>query len=174
MGKFPYPGSDAGEKENFHSTKISSQRITAPVAYGVLRPRSAALRVRRSRLRRDLFRMICQPRFDYARTAHRVARREDHILFVSEGAPSLTLRLRSTVPLRLEGGDAVAEFTLRAGQSAAFVLEQGADANRNRLRSRLIMSPARTKKRKTSGVSGSASPNIAAGGAKRSIDRHSR
>jgi len=118
--------------------------------------------------------MICQPRFDYARTAHRVARREDHILFVSEGAPSLTLRLRSTVPLRLEGGDAVAEFTLRAGQSAAFVLEQAADANRNRLRSRLDYVSGAFKETVNFWRQWSASPNIAAGGAKRSIDRRSR
>jgi GH15 family glucan-1,4-alpha-glucosidase len=33
------------------------------------------------------------------------------------------LRLTTRIPLRVEGGDAVAEFTLRAGESAAFVLE---------------------------------------------------
>ena len=70
------------------------------------------------------FRMVCQPRFDYGRVTHRVETCDDCILFVSEGIPSLTLRLRSTVPLRIEAGAAIAEFTLPAGESAAFVLEQ--------------------------------------------------
>jgi GH15 family glucan-1,4-alpha-glucosidase len=70
------------------------------------------------------FRMVCQPRFDYGRITHRVESCDDCILFVSDGVPSLALRLRSSVPLRIEAGAAIAEFTLPAGESAAFVLEQ--------------------------------------------------
>ena len=69
------------------------------------------------------FRMICQPRFDYARAAHTVERTPDGALFVSTGRHPLALRLRATVPVRVEDGAAVAEFTLRADESASFVLE---------------------------------------------------
>ncbi|MFN2433368.1 MAG: glycoside hydrolase family 15 protein [Gemmatimonadota bacterium] len=70
------------------------------------------------------YRMVCAPRFDYARAGHRADLRDGEVLFRSEGAGGLALRLRATVPLRLENGDAVAEFTLPAGESASFVLEE--------------------------------------------------
>jgi len=73
------------------------------------------------------FRMICQPRFDYGRASHRVERCDDHTIFVSDGVPALALRLRSTVPVCIEDGAAIAEFTLKAGDTAAFVLEQVMD-----------------------------------------------
>ena len=67
------------------------------------------------------FRMVCEPRFDYARSPHTVERTTDGMRFVS---PAMALRLRASVPLREEAGAAVAEFTLRADESAWFVLEQ--------------------------------------------------
>lgn len=82
--------------------------------------------VRRAKTVRGEFRwrMRCAPRFDYARAAHRVERRGDHeVLFVSTGADGTALRLRSEVPVEVRGGDAVAEFMLPAGATAAFVLE---------------------------------------------------
>jgi len=69
------------------------------------------------------FRMVCAPRFDYGRASHRVEQREGEVLFLSEGSDRLVLRLRTSVPLRLQNGDAIAEFTLRADEHAAFVLE---------------------------------------------------
>lgn len=71
------------------------------------------------------FRMRCAPRFDYARATHTVERRGDgEVLFVGRaGAAELALRLRASVPLRIADGDATAEFTLRADESAWFVLE---------------------------------------------------
>jgi GH15 family glucan-1,4-alpha-glucosidase len=85
--------------------------------------------VRRAKcLRGDIrFRMICEPRFDYARAGHRVEKRDGEVLFISEGEDRTTLRLRTEVPVRMENGAAVAEFTLRSGQTAAFVLEDAAD-----------------------------------------------
>ncbi len=74
------------------------------------------------------FRMVCQPRFDYARTTHTVERTTDGMRFVSAGTPAMALRLRASVPLREEAGAAVAEFTLRADDSAWFVLEQSLPA----------------------------------------------
>jgi GH15 family glucan-1,4-alpha-glucosidase len=70
------------------------------------------------------FRMICQPRFDYARSKHHVEKRDGEILFVSEGKDQSALRLRTSIPVTIRDGAAIAEFTLQAGQSAAFVLEQ--------------------------------------------------
>ena len=75
------------------------------------------------------FRMRCQPRFDYARGAHTVERTSDGVLFISRGNHDIALRLRSRVPLRIEDGAALAEFTLGADESAAFVLEQVLDGD---------------------------------------------
>lgn len=69
------------------------------------------------------FRMVCDPRFDYARAGRRVEQREDHVLFLSEGSDGTALRLYSDVPVQLDQGAAVAHFELLAGQSACFVLE---------------------------------------------------
>lgn len=70
------------------------------------------------------YRMTCRPRFDYARTGHRVEVEEDGLLFISDNHDGLVLRLRAEVPLRVEDGAAVAEFTLGTGETAAFVLEK--------------------------------------------------
>ena len=71
------------------------------------------------------FRMRCDPRFDYARSSHTAELRSDtEVLFVGPaGAEELALRLRSSVPMRLDQGAATAEFTLGAEKSAWFVLE---------------------------------------------------
>src|SRR5881628_1750206 len=67
----------------------------------------------------------CEPRFDYARATHTVERRSDtEVLFLGRsGDGELVLRLRSSVPMRVENGAALAEFTLSAETSAWFVLE---------------------------------------------------
>jgi GH15 family glucan-1,4-alpha-glucosidase len=70
------------------------------------------------------FRMICQPRFDYGRSLHRVEQKPSEVLFVSSSEKPLMLRLRSSLPVRIENGAALADFTLCAGETAAFVLEQ--------------------------------------------------
>jgi GH15 family glucan-1,4-alpha-glucosidase len=68
------------------------------------------------------FVMRCAPRFDYGRAHHKVEKTADGVLFWATSAP-IALRLHSSVPLRIQGPDAVAEFTLRGGHSASFVLE---------------------------------------------------
>ncbi|MGH7987694.1 MAG: glycoside hydrolase family 15 protein [Candidatus Binataceae bacterium] len=91
----------------------------------------AHILVRRARTVRGeiRFRMICAPRFDYARAHHKVELERDGALFTSEGSDGTALRLRTTIPLRVVGGDATAEFTLSAGQCANFVLEAAAGQN---------------------------------------------
>jgi GH15 family glucan-1,4-alpha-glucosidase len=69
------------------------------------------------------FRMTCQPRFDYARAAHEARVSPGEVLFESKGADGIALRLRTPVEVKIVDGAAVAEFTLQAGQTAAFVLE---------------------------------------------------
>src|SRR5213593_2040352 len=71
------------------------------------------------------FQMRCDPRFDYARATHTAERRSDTevLFFGRSGDGELVLRLRSSVPMRLENGAALAEFTLGADTSAWFVLE---------------------------------------------------
>src|SRR6476620_8751461 len=64
------------------------------------------------------FRMRCDPRFDYARSPHTAELGSDtEVLFVGRaGGDERALRLRSSVPMRLQQGAAVAEFTLGADQ----------------------------------------------------------
>src|SRR5688572_14434961 len=71
------------------------------------------------------FEMRCDPRFDYARASHTAERRSDaEVLFVGHsGDGELVLRLRSSVPMRLERGADRAELTLNEDASGWFVLE---------------------------------------------------
>lgn len=70
------------------------------------------------------YQMVLDPRFDYARAAHTVELRPDGALFCSDGgAVPIAVRVRSTVPLRIQDGTVVAEFRLRANETASFVLE---------------------------------------------------
>ncbi len=77
------------------------------------------------------FRMVCQPRFDYGRAEHSVHKKAREVIFASKGADKTVLRLRSEVPVRIENGAAVAEFKLRSGQTAAFILEDGSGPGRS-------------------------------------------
>jgi GH15 family glucan-1,4-alpha-glucosidase len=67
--------------------------------------------------------MVCEPRFDYGRARHAVEARPGEVVFASHGPDRTALRLRHEVPCAVADGAARARFTLRAGQTAAFVLE---------------------------------------------------
>ena len=69
------------------------------------------------------FQMVCAPRFDYARAEHTAEQRPGEVVFSSRGPDKVALRLRTSAPVRVVDGAAVAEFVLRAGESIAFVLE---------------------------------------------------
>jgi len=75
------------------------------------------------------FRVCCDPRFDYGRAEHTVERRRGHVLFISQGRGKMALRLRTKIAMRVDRGAAVAEFTLRSGETAAFILEDASDGN---------------------------------------------
>ena len=51
-------------------------------------------------------------------------RKPHEIIFIPDKKNLPALRLRSSVPLKIENGAAVAEFKLRAEQTASFVLEE--------------------------------------------------
>jgi GH15 family glucan-1,4-alpha-glucosidase len=70
------------------------------------------------------FRMVCQPRFDYARATHTAEQTVDGVRFIAGSGSALAFLLRSSIPVRIVDGAAVAEFTLRADESASFVFEQ--------------------------------------------------
>jgi GH15 family glucan-1,4-alpha-glucosidase len=73
------------------------------------------------------FRMVCDPQFDYARASHKLQIDAEGALFISDATahtPSMALRLRTNVPLTEHNGAAVADFSLRAGENATFVLEE--------------------------------------------------
>ncbi|MFJ4699867.1 glycoside hydrolase family 15 protein [Streptomyces sp. NPDC088768] len=65
-------------------------------------------------------RMGIAPRMDYGRAPHEARATAYGAEFAG---PAGALALRTRVPLRVEGRDAHGEFTLSAGESAAFVLE---------------------------------------------------
>lgn len=69
------------------------------------------------------FRVLFAPRFDYGRAGHRIETRDNEFIFISEGSDRTAIRLRVNVPLRIVNGDATGEFTLKAGDSAAFIME---------------------------------------------------
>jgi GH15 family glucan-1,4-alpha-glucosidase len=69
-------------------------------------------------------RMVCAPRFDYGRAEHNVEKRQNEVLFTSKGKDHTAVRLRTSIPVRIKEGDAVAAFKLRGGESASFILEE--------------------------------------------------
>ncbi len=68
------------------------------------------------------FVMRCAPRFDYGRATHTVQRMPDGVVF-SSSSPHQVLRLRTPVPVEIDGPDATAKFMLRSGEAVSFVLE---------------------------------------------------
>ena len=78
-----------------------------------------------SNIRGELtYRLECKPRFNYARTNHDIRKEGNDIIFTSQGEDKLTLKLKTSVPIKIEGNDAFAEFTLKEGECADFILEQ--------------------------------------------------
>ena len=66
-----------------------------------------------------------QPRFDYGRAGHKTHVTDTGVVF--DGA-SPVLSLSSTWPVEADGDDARARFTVKAGESGAFILESGKSA----------------------------------------------
>jgi GH15 family glucan-1,4-alpha-glucosidase len=67
--------------------------------------------------------MTCDPRFDYGRARRTTHAAEDGVTFASQGSDGIRLRLRTRVPISVRDGAAHAEFTLAAGESMDFILD---------------------------------------------------
>jgi GH15 family glucan-1,4-alpha-glucosidase len=68
-----------------------------------------------------LFRMECQPAFNYGRDSHETRIHTDGACFYS---PSLSLGLATRIPLTADGSGVTGVFTVQEGQRAVFVLRQ--------------------------------------------------
>lgn len=68
--------------------------------------------------------MTFAPKFDYGRAGHTIERKGDKTIFNPQKKNLPALLLRSSVPVRIQEGAVVAEFTLRAEQTASFVMEE--------------------------------------------------
>jgi len=77
--------------------------------------------VRRVRVVRGAvrFRLVCQPAFDYARAGNETVMEKGGACFHS---PSLSLGLASDVPLARDDAGVTADFTLKEGEVASFIL----------------------------------------------------
>jgi GH15 family glucan-1,4-alpha-glucosidase len=67
------------------------------------------------------FRLELEPRFNYARDSHETHQYEHGVVFESE---TLCLALQATTPIACDDQGVHSEFTLQAGESVTFVLEQ--------------------------------------------------
>ena len=63
----------------------------------------------------------CQPRFNYARSRHRAEAAENCVLFTPDDGDCPPVWLYGSLPLRIEGDDACAEFVLKGNECARFV-----------------------------------------------------
>ncbi|HTV07149.1 MAG TPA: glycoside hydrolase family 15 protein [Acidobacteriaceae bacterium] len=73
------------------------------------------------------FTMRCAPRFDYSRAKHKATHKDGSIFFAPEAEECLCMALHATFPMKIEGGDAKAEFTLKAGETATVVFGEVAE-----------------------------------------------
>ncbi|WP_431210573.1 hypothetical protein ACQ86N_31975 [Puia sp. P3] len=63
------------------------------------------------------FKLACCPRFHYGKEKHRIKQnKEKEIVFHASGRSGIAVRLQASVPLEVQGSDAMAEFTLKAGR----------------------------------------------------------
>ncbi len=72
------------------------------------------------------FKLRCEPRFNYARSGHSAHLEESRVHFEPDCPTCPKMALHATVPLNLEGGDAIAVFTLKAGETATFTFGESA------------------------------------------------
>jgi len=68
------------------------------------------------------FMMLCQPRFNYATSTHRTEMSDHCAKFFPSDSISPPMALYSTVPMEQRDRDVFAQFSLRAGETATFVL----------------------------------------------------
>jgi GH15 family glucan-1,4-alpha-glucosidase len=70
---------------------------------------------------RVLFRMLCQPRFNYAMSGHAIHIENQRAIFTPDNPSCPPMALYSTIGMEQQNQDAVSAFSLRAGEAATFV-----------------------------------------------------
>lgn len=74
------------------------------------------------------YKLQCSPRFNYGKDTHTLEQQgPNEILFKPEGGGCLNLRIKGGVPLQINDKDVTAEFTLNAGQTVDFLLEDASN-----------------------------------------------
>lgn len=69
------------------------------------------------------FLMYFQPAFNYGRSSYHVEKHTDCVIFASTGDDGTVLRLRADTEITVNDGAGIASFTLRSGETCAFVME---------------------------------------------------
>jgi GH15 family glucan-1,4-alpha-glucosidase len=117
----------------FPDTNVLITRFFTPAGVGELQAfmpiaRTGEERHRHRLIRRVVavrgsvrFRVELEPRFNYGRDPHETLQHEHGVVFDS---PSLCLALQATTPIASDDHGVHSEFTLHAGESVTFVLEQ--------------------------------------------------
>jgi GH15 family glucan-1,4-alpha-glucosidase len=108
------------------------------------------------------YRMVCAPRFDYARAEHRVEARQHEALFVSTATDGQAFRLRSSGPTR-SPSSRCARTSRRGSYSRSCDLVEPRRVEPS------TTSPTRSSKRSTSGADGSRHRSTEVVGARWSI-----
>ena len=67
------------------------------------------------------FKLLCQPRFNYAKCGHALQVEDRCAIFAPRDHACPPMALYSTIPLKPESEDATAQFCLRAGEKATFL-----------------------------------------------------
>ena len=116
-------------------TNILLTRFLSPDGVGEITdfmpvdPRGAKKLIRRlTTVRGEVnYRLACCPRFNYGKDAHSVRQEGPNaVVFLSDG---LKIRCKASIPLQIRDGDAIASFTLAAGETADFLLESADNAS---------------------------------------------
>ncbi len=81
------------------------------------------------------FHMICQPRFDYGKSDHKIEKDDNGVLFIPQKKNISALRLHCSVPFKIRDDAVVADFTLKSGESATFVLEKAGEGESRKVHS---------------------------------------
>ncbi|GIE85810.1 glycoside hydrolase family 15 protein [Actinoplanes regularis] len=97
--------------------------VTDFMPVGTMRHAHAVVRRVKGVRGRFRFRLNCAPRFDYGRRHHSTTQNPGEILFHTDGADGLTLRLHTPVAARIVDGDVDTEFELGPDETLDFVLE---------------------------------------------------
>src|SRR5690606_10201780 len=72
------------------------------------------------------FRMYCEPAFNYGQDPHEISLESRGAVF---STPAMAIGLVSPVPLQRTGKAVMADFTLKAGETASFILRQAESAD---------------------------------------------